>query len=156
MPVHSGDCLPMDDYCKINLFYRPVCGSDGRTYTNLESLLCVNYKYSLGKQDKFYVHLPCTPLIRIKVWESWLEIQLTSRLVRGSRGQNSSQQTPGSLLHANVRGYCYIFSSGRRLGVTIQTKNPLSSSQRNSANTANVTRDFTVSVSFRRLGPPWI
>ncbi|CAD1472831.1 unnamed protein product, partial [Heterotrigona itama] len=46
VPVHSGDCLPMDDYCKINLFYRPVCGSDGHTYTNLESLLCVNYKYS--------------------------------------------------------------------------------------------------------------
>ncbi|XP_034190219.2 serine protease inhibitor dipetalogastin-like [Osmia lignaria lignaria] len=44
--LHSGSCLPMDEYCKANLFYKPVCGSDGNTYTNLESLLCVNYKRS--------------------------------------------------------------------------------------------------------------
>ncbi|CAK9817960.1 Serine protease inhibitor dipetalogastin (Fragment) [Anthophora plagiata] len=44
--VHSGPCLPVDDYCKPNLFYRPVCGSDGETYTNVESLLCDNYNRS--------------------------------------------------------------------------------------------------------------
>ncbi|XP_076684571.1 serine protease inhibitor dipetalogastin-like isoform X2 [Andrena cerasifolii] len=42
--LHSGACLPGDEYCKTNILYEPVCGSDGATYTNLESLLCVNYR----------------------------------------------------------------------------------------------------------------
>ena len=50
--LHSGACLPGDEYCKTNILYEPVCGSDGATYTNLESLLCVNYRRLRSKYDK--------------------------------------------------------------------------------------------------------
>ncbi|XP_011634008.1 serine protease inhibitor dipetalogastin-like [Pogonomyrmex barbatus] len=44
--LHSGPCLENEEYCSINLYYEPVCGSDRKIYTNMQSLLCVRRKQS--------------------------------------------------------------------------------------------------------------
>ncbi|XP_020277905.1 serine protease inhibitor dipetalogastin-like [Pseudomyrmex gracilis] len=42
--LHSGPCLKSEEYCSVNLHYEPVCGSDRKIYTNMQSLLCVRQK----------------------------------------------------------------------------------------------------------------
>lgn len=46
--LHSGLCLENEKYCSVDLHYEPVCGSDHKIYTNMQSLLCVRHKQSKG------------------------------------------------------------------------------------------------------------
>jgi len=48
--LHSGPCLETEEYCSVNLYYDPVCGSDYKIYTNMQSLFCVRQRQSRGKR----------------------------------------------------------------------------------------------------------
>lgn len=48
--LHPGPCLENEQYCSVNLYYEPVCGSDHKIYTNEQSLLCVRHRQSSGKR----------------------------------------------------------------------------------------------------------